>query len=119
MSGAALGKFSWSEVRSTHLVISTAAPPSKSGMKIVRRQIATIHLHGAPRKTTLIRVSHAMTIYHFNSVSLRPVGTLTRFRSHQAHWVTRKTLISRHFSYDHVVIGGGVVGLAVAAKLAQ
>ena len=29
------------------------------------------------------------------------------------------TLICRAFSYDHVVIGAGVVGLAVAAKLAE
>ena len=29
------------------------------------------------------------------------------------------TLLSRPFSYDHVVIGAGVVGLAVAAKLAE
>jgi heterodisulfide reductase subunit A-like polyferredoxin len=28
-------------------------------------------------------------------------------------------LQTRLFSYDHVVIGGGVVGLAVAAKLAE
>jgi len=30
-----------------------------------------------------------------------------------------KALASRPFSYDHVVIGAGVVGLAVAAKLAE
>lgn len=43
-------------------------------------------------------------------------------------WPTRRlgmsrfsstTLISRPFSYDHVVIGAGVVGLAVATKLAE
>lgn len=28
-------------------------------------------------------------------------------------------LCRRSFSYDHIVIGGGVVGLAVAAKLAE
>jgi hypothetical protein len=33
--------------------------------------------------------------------------------------VIETTLICRPFSYDHVVIGAGVVGLAVAAKLAE
>jgi hypothetical protein len=33
--------------------------------------------------------------------------------------VTDLTFFCRPFSYDHVVIGAGVMGLAVAAKLAE
>jgi hypothetical protein len=49
---------------------------------------------------------------------LRPVWATRRLGlSRFSHAST--TLISRPFSYDHVVIGAGVVGLAVAAKLAE
>lgn len=48
------------------------------------------------------------------SLSLTP-----RISSIAIRPVTDPTLICRPFSYDHVVIGAGVVGLAIAARLAE
>jgi hypothetical protein len=35
------------------------------------------------------------------------------------HGTQLGTLVGRHYSYDHVIIGAGVVGLAVANKIAE
>ena len=48
----------------------------------------------------------------------RPPGAVKR-RGLASCLSLSTVLISRLFSYDHVVIGAGVVGLAVAAKLAE
>jgi len=53
-----------------------------------------------------------MTILVRPPIAVRTLGLAGRF-------CVSTTLISRPFSYDHVVIGAGVVGLAVAAKLTE
>ena len=61
--------------------------------------------------TTLLR-----PLYLLQSATL----PFSRLASHfPIRSVTDPTLFCRPFSYDHVVIGAGVVGLAVAAKLAE
>ena len=52
--------------------------------------------------------------------ALSPVVTHSRlFSPIRSGSTLYKTLLTRPFSYDHVIIGAGVVGLAAAAKLAE
>ena len=54
----------------------------------------------------------------FNPLSSLRFGRL-RLPLRPIRSIRDPALICRPFSYDHVVIGAGVVGLAVAAKLAE